>query len=120
MKINKRLIFVIWAIFLVGLIVFVRAQGVGNRISPRCNANGVVDVDYAYKVHAEEGYTNYIAILTAGRCEREFRGQVNAISDVESLIEADINNERNSRQLSFYPDPFGELDVDGRGYFSIP
>ena len=34
--------------------------------------------------------------------------------------EADINNERNSRQLSFYPDPFGELDVDGRGYFSIP
>jgi len=40
--------------------------------------------------------------------------------NVDPIDEADINNERNSRQLSFYPDPFGELDVDGRGYFSIP
>jgi len=116
---KRKIIYITLAIILIGLIVFVSAQGIGNTISPRCNANGVIEVDYAYKIHADEGYTNYIAILTAGRCEREFRGQVNAISDVELLIEADINNERNSRQLSFYPDPFGDLDVDGRGDFSI-
>lgn len=97
----------------------VQAQ-VENRISPRCNANGVVDVDYAYKIHAEEEYTNYIAILTAGRCERQFRGQITATSNVESLIVADINGQIESRNLRFYPDPFGETDVDGRGFYTLP
>lgn len=121
MKIDKKVFYVIGGlIILIGFIVFARAQNVGNRISPRCNANGVIDIDYAYKIHAGEGYTNYIAILTAGKCERQFRGQVNSVSNIDPLIEADINNEINTRALSFYPDPFGDSDVDGRGYFSIP
>jgi len=104
---------------IIGLaIVFVTAQA-NTRISPRCNANGVVDVDYAYKIHSEEGYTNYLVVLTAGRCEKQLRGQIRAISNVQPNIEADIINQIENRQLWFYPDPFGELDVDGRGYFSI-
>ncbi len=105
-------------ILLLGIIL-VSAQ-VGNRISPRCNSNGIIDVDYAYKIHTGEGYTSYIAVLTAGKCERQFRGQIDRTSSVVPYIESDINNQINVRTLSFYPDPFGELEVDGRGYFSIP
>ena len=117
---KKQIIYFVLLIFIIGIvIVAVRAQ-VENRISTRCNANGIVEVDYAYKIHTEEGYTNYIAILEAGRCKKEFRGQIDRTSNVESAIQADISAQIEARNLYFYPDPFGQSDVDGRGSFSIP
>lgn len=117
---NKGLIWGFIGLLLLGIIIVnVNAQVIG-RISPRCNANGIIDVDYAYKVYSREGYTNYIAILEAGRCKKEFRGRVNQVTNLDFAITTDINAQIESRTLYFYPDPFQNLDVDGRGFFTIP
>ena len=102
-------------------IIAVQAQPSANiTINPRCQANGIIDVDYAYKIYSEDGYTNYIAILEAGKCERQFRGTVNRITDLDVAIRDDINTEMETRTIAFHPDPFGDLDVDGRGFYTIP
>ncbi len=115
----KTIIPILAILLAIGLIVLVKAQ-VTSTISPRCNANGIINVDFAYKIYLNEGHTNYIAMLEAGRCKRDFRGTVNRVADVETAIRLDIANEMLVRSLSFYPDPFGDLDVDGRGSFTIP
>ncbi len=89
------------------------------RVSPRCNAQAV-EVDYVYKVHSLEGYTNYLVVLTAGRCTREFRGRVGQVVNVAPFIEAQINARVANQNMSFYPDPFGEIDIDGRGFYALP
>lgn len=117
---NKITIFVILLLTIVSTVLVVKAQGGGTTISPRCNSNGVIDIDYAYKIYSNEGYTNYIAVITSGRCERQFRGTINRITNIEAGIQLDIRNQMTNRSLALYPDPFGNLDVDGRGFFTIP
>jgi len=118
---NQLILLGVFVILLGITIVFVQAQVIGTTtVSLRCNANGQIDIDYAYKIYAEEGHTNYIAIITAGKCERQFRGSINRITNVEASIEADIRNQMSQRQTALYPDPFGDLDVDSRGFFTIP
>lgn len=116
---KRKIIIFTSVLLLVGLLTLIVTAQANTRISPRCNANGIIEVDYAYNIYAQEGYTNYLVILSAGKCERGFYGNVSQTRDVESFIESDIHSQIENRQLWFYPDPFGELDVDGRGYFSI-
>lgn len=119
---KKQIILFGVIVILIGItLILVEAQVIGNiSVSPRCNANGIINIDYAYKIYSNEGHTNYIAIITAGRCERQFRGTINRIINVESAIQLDIRNEISTRAIALYPDPFGDLDVDGRGFFQIP
>jgi len=42
-------------------------------------------------------------------------GSINPYAFIGYLLQ-----KKRDRNLSFYPDPFGDSDVDGRGYFSIP
>lgn len=120
MKKNKYLIPIISIVCALVFVAFVKAQTIGNvTVSPRCNSNGQIDIDYAYKIYSTEGHTNYIAMITAGRCERQFRGTINRITNVQTSIELDIRNQITNRALALYPDPFGDLDVDGRGNFVL-
>ena len=120
------LIYLIITFVLIGIIIVtVQAASSPNhniRISPRCDSqNGTIDVDWAYKNHSVEGYIGYIGILKTGRCERMVRGEIRWNSTVyipraiNQTISATIANEN----MSFYPDPFKEFDVDGRGFYII-
>lgn len=117
---KKSIILFLAIILVIGIATIMVQAQVVNRISARCNAGGTIEIDYAYKIYQAEGYTNYIAMLTAGRCQREFRGTVQRTTNLNLAIAQDINSQINTRNISFFPDPFGELDVDGRGSFSLP
>lgn len=113
----------VWSLLIILLIigifiVSVNAQVIG-RVSPRCQASQV-DADYAYKIHASEGYTNYEVRLQAGRCERQFRGTINRISNIDAGIQADIQAQINIRNITWYPDVFADNMIDGRGNFIVP
>lgn len=114
-KIGMYIIAFLGLMIIVGAtLVLVKAQVGGMRIDPYCGSINAETI-YAYNIY--NGFTNYRAFIIAGDCKKIFDGRVEATSNLNVLIEADIRNKIRGMYLS--PDGFGELNVSGRGRFTI-
>lgn len=111
---KSTIIIIVGILLLIG-IIFATAQPVGPSninlfnitISPRCLATNIT-VDIAAVNHTAEGYTNYEARLTAGRCERIIRDFVSEtrLTAIMGAISSSINQTIDNTGFDFYPDRY--------------
>lgn len=100
---NKKLILIFSVIILIGIIlIIVGVQGQKTRrIAAECQANNIIDSNYSYVTFNTQGYSTYIVSLTAGLCKRGFAGRVESTTNLDQLIQEDINNQIALRDIQF-------------------
>lgn len=117
-KLIISLIYLAILILLVANLEDIKAQTT-RRIATECNAS-TIDSNYSYIQFDNQGYTAYIVVLTAGRCQRSFPGRIQSLTNLNQLIQSDINSQIISRDIYFNLSSSQPGGARGNGGHRVP
>lgn len=121
---TKFLIYLGIIVVLIGVvIVTVNAQVISGRINRLCGTT-TADIIVDLKNHTELNppVVRYYVGIFAGRCEKEVKGEVNYNINsaiVINNIKADIASQINTRNITLYPSPYEDNEIDGRFNYTL-